>query len=144
MLYDILFRRGDKYLDFRRVAAIDDVLCRQQMCGGDDDRAELAARGDQHPVFPAAVEHTHHVIALFHACGNEEIDGAVARFADVAESHYFFFTRGIAPDQRAFFGREARIFVHYVIAEIEVFGHGEADVLREIVIVCEIGAVEKP
>lgn len=143
MFHHVLFGGGDQHLDAGGIAAVDDVFRRQQMSCGDNDRAEFAACDDQHPVLPSAVEHAHDVVALLHARGDEEVDGAVARLADVGECHDFFFSGGVAPYERTLVGRDSCVFVHHVVAEVEAFGHGKSHVFREIVVIGEIGAVEE-
>lgn len=143
VLYDVLFRGGDKQLDGGGITTVYDVLCGEQVSGGDDDGAQFATRDVEHPVLPSAVEHTHHVIALFHAGRDEEIDRAVAFPLHIGEGHDLFLAGGVAPHEGALFGGETSVFVHHVVAEIEIFGHRELHVFREIVVVGEIRAVEK-
>ena len=143
VLDDIRFRRRDEQLDIRGVAAVDDVLGGEQVGCGDDDRAQLAAGGDQHPVFPATVEHAHDVVAAFYARGEQEIDHAVALLRELAEGDDFLLAFGVAPDESPLFGGYSRIFVHDVVREIEALGDGELHILCEIFIVRKVRTVEK-
>lgn len=143
VLDDVGFGSGDEHLDARGIAAVCDVLGGEQVGGGNKYGAEFAAGDRQHPVFPATVEHTHNVIAAVDAGIEQETYRPVCENGEFSESYRLFFACRVAPYERALFGAEASVFVHDVAGEIEVFGNGDSDVLREVFIVTEIRTVDE-
>ena len=119
--------------------AVDDVLLLQLRRGGNQHAAQLEQAHRRHPELPASLEHQDYGVALFEAVRLEDVGRLVAHAADFAKGEGALMPLEVAPDQRPLIGRDARIFVHHIVGEMEMFGHLEGKVFFKILLTRQVG-----
>ena len=119
--------------------AVDNVLLLQLRRGGNQHAAQLEQAHCRYPELPAALEHQNHGVALFEAVRLEHIGRLVAHAADFAKGEGALMPLEVAPDQRPLIGRDARVFVHHIVGEMEMFGHLEGKVFFKILLRRQVG-----
>ena len=134
---------ADYHLDVCGLAAVDDVLLRQQVGGGDDRRAQLVEGDDAEPEFVAAFQDEHHHVPAADAEALEVGGGAVGLALHVGEGEAAALALVVGPEQGQFVGLFGGPGVYDVIAEVEVFRHTDVQVLDEIFLRCKCGLSQK-
>ena len=111
------------------------------MCGRNGHGAEFVQRHHGYPEVVAALEHKHHAGAVLHAQGLEEGSGGVGQLFELTEGEAALLTGGVGPEQSLAVGLLGGPGVDHVVGEVEIFGDYEAEILPEVIVIGEIGAV---
>ena len=122
----------DHHLDGRGVGAVDIVLRRQQVRGGDGDRADAVQRQQRVPELIAALEHEHHAVALFDAVTHQEIGGLVGKAAQVLKGEATLLALVADPEHGQLIGGFLGDDVHHIVAVIEVVADGHFIVFLKV------------
>ena len=123
VLAHFVLTHADHQLRLRSGDAVSNVLLLQLRGGRNLDAAQLHQAQRDRPVFPAALEQQDHHIALFQPQRLERVRGLVGKAAEIAKGEDALFLRVVRPDHGALAGGQARVLVHHIVGEIEVFRH---------------------
>ena len=134
----------DDHLHLCPVAAIDNVLGRELVGGGDTFGAQLHQSHHAHPHFRALLQNEHHHVALFNAMGGEHVGRLVAVTLHVPEGEALHVPCVIGPHQRWLLRVQPCPFVHNVIGEIEVLRDIAGIVFIKVLIRIELGTRTVP
>ena len=129
MVRNVVAAAADDRLYAGHVAAVDDILGGEQICRGNDDRAELVKGEDGEPELIVALEDDKNGVALADSEGGEIVGGAGGIFAQLAEVEDALVSGVVAPDHGALLGRDAGHLIDDVIGKIEVI---RADRLKAV------------
>ena len=110
---------------------------------GYGDGADLGKRHQHRPVFVTALQDDEHAVALADAEGEEIVRAFVGIALYVAEGEGALFPEVVAPYEGALVRLQARVFVHDVVGEIEVFRNIQAEIVVEVVVIAEFDPVRE-
>ena len=100
---------------------VDIILFRQQVGGGDGDRADFMQRQDGEPELVMTLEHQHDHIAFLNAMLDEQVGSLIGIPAHIIKSKNFFLSLIIAPDHCAAVRFQPGNFVYHVVSKIKIF-----------------------
>ena len=132
---------GNDGFDVGRLAAVDDVFCRQQMGGGNGGGSDFVERDDGEPELVAALQYEHHHVATANAERCEKRCRLVTLALDVGKRELYLLALLVGPEQGGLVG--ACPFVDYVVAEVEILWHVDLEVLHEILVGVELRFAKK-
>ena len=125
---------ANNHLDVSRLATVHNVFLRQQVGGGNDHSSQFVQGHDAEPEFVTSFQYKHHHITFADAERLEVRGRLVAVSFDICKSKLPVLLLVVCPKQGRFIRLGACPFVYNVIAEIEMLGHIDVEVLFEILL----------
>ena len=134
MFQDGGFPGAQNSFDISPLAAVDDVVCRQQMGGGDGDGADFVQRQHGNPELVAAAQHEHDAVAPPDAQLQQIGRRLVRHLFQVPEGEAFFLPLVIGPQQRQLVRRLLGPGIHDVIGEVEMLRHIDVEMTDKVLL----------
>ena len=134
MFQDGGFPGAQNSFDISPLAAVDDVVGRQQMGGGDGDGADFVQRQHRYPELVAAPQHEHDAVAPPDAQLQQIGRRLVRHLFQVPEGEAFFLSLVIGPQHRQFIRRLPGPDIHNIISKVEMLRHIDVEMTDKVLL----------
>ena len=129
--------------DVGGVTAVDDVFAGEQVCCRNGYGADFVKCYDGEPELVSTLENEHHHIAFADAQRGEICRSLVALALDVGKCKLDGFACFVGPEQGFLVGVCSCPFVDNVVAEVEIVGNVDVEILHEVLVGVETRLCEK-
>ncbi len=120
------------------MAAVYYVLVGEKVCRRHDDSPDLVQGNHGNPPFDAPFEYQHHAVAAAYSELQEITCRLVCVCLVLLVVHVFHIAAVIGPHHRLLVGVLRGVHINDIVAEVEVFRHGDTVVLHEVLVGFEI------
>ena len=120
--------------DISPLAAVDDVVGRQQMRGRDGDGADFVQRQHRYPKLVAAPQHEHDAVPPPDTQLEQVGRRLVRHLFQVPEGEAFFLPLVIGPQQRQLVRRLPGPYIHNIIGEVEMLRHIDVEMTDKVLL----------